>query len=432
MSRFGSVIKMDGDAMIIPRKYWRAVQAMALSAGSEAKEYGIEGMAEAIVGKPRYSEPHQSGRGLYSAADYMVRTNHQLDSHEYTAVTEVDGDGDRYYFIYQKGKKEPVFYATDMGQFVVRTDNLGKKVSNAIITAHKKATDRGLEKYMNEDIERVEEMDKSQTPPGRDGGHQFEPGPKVSKKVIKAVNKDPAKHLSDLFAKEYAKKKMKEETMLEAKEKTEYDYEGDMARGQLQSIISNAQRVHDMLEDNDNIAEWVQSKITLAEDYISTVSNYMMSEVDESVTEGKDPLPRETTKDGGSWVKGTKTATHYSGKKTYEYKKFDKEGKETGERHYRDAQGNHMGEAVEPPFTPNKPKTSAVAGKFGKGYSTARHLARMAMQKQVDKLKKPVKESIEESRKAQIVKDIVKKKKVATEDTFQKDPELSSSLTKTE
>ena len=67
----------------------------------------------------------------------------------------------------------------------------------------------------------------------------------------------------------------------EAKEKSEYDYEGDMARGQLQSIIMNAQRVHDMLEDNDNLPEWVQSKITLAEDYISTVSNYMASEIDE-------------------------------------------------------------------------------------------------------------------------------------------------------
>jgi hypothetical protein len=72
-------------------------------------------------------------------------------------------------------------------------------------------------------------------------------------------------------------------TVSEAKEKSEYDYEGDMARGQLQSIINNAQRVHDMLEDNDNLPEWVQSKITLAEDYISTVSNYMMSEVDEEV-----------------------------------------------------------------------------------------------------------------------------------------------------
>jgi hypothetical protein len=69
----------------------------------------------------------------------------------------------------------------------------------------------------------------------------------------------------------------------EAKEKTEYDYEGDMARGQLQSIINNAQRVHDMLKDNDNLPEWVQSKITLAEDYISTVANYLMSEIDEEV-----------------------------------------------------------------------------------------------------------------------------------------------------
>jgi hypothetical protein len=76
----------------------------------------------------------------------------------------------------------------------------------------------------------------------------------------------------------------------EEKEKTEYDYEGDMARGQLQSIISNAQRVHDMLEDDTNIAEWVQSKITLAEDYISTVSNYMMSEIDEAKKmKGEDP-----------------------------------------------------------------------------------------------------------------------------------------------
>ena len=79
----------------------------------------------------------------------------------------------------------------------------------------------------------------------------------------------------------------------EAKEKTEYDYEGDMARGQLQSIINNAQRVHDMLKDNDNLPEWVQSKITLAEDYISTVANYMMSEIDEEV---KDEYARKVDK----------------------------------------------------------------------------------------------------------------------------------------
>ena len=86
-----------------------------------------------------------------------------------------------------------------------------------------------------------------------------------------------------------SKSAAKQRLATEAKEKTEYDYEGDMARGQLQSIISNAQRVHDMLEDDTNIAEWVQSKITLAEDYISTVANYMMSELDEAKDVGDIP-----------------------------------------------------------------------------------------------------------------------------------------------
>jgi hypothetical protein len=68
-----------------------------------------------------------------------------------------------------------------------------------------------------------------------------------------------------------------------AKEKQEYDYEGDMAMSQLKSIIANAQRIHDMLERDTNIPEWVQSKITLAEDYISTAANYMQGEMKEEV-----------------------------------------------------------------------------------------------------------------------------------------------------
>ena len=104
----------------------------------------------------------------------------------------------------------------------------------------------------------------------------------------------------------------KQRLATEAKEKTEYDYEGDMARGQLQSIISNAQRVHDMLEDDTNIAEWVQSKITLAEDYISTVANYMMSELDEAKDVGDIPSgdvnsPNLSVKKGKTMASGPVT-----------------------------------------------------------------------------------------------------------------------------
>ena len=71
------------------------------------------------------------------------------------------------------------------------------------------------------------------------------------------------------------------EEVVEAKDPREYDYEGDMAKSQLRSIIANAQTVHDMLEDNTNIAEWVQSKITLSADYISTVRDYMQANKEE-------------------------------------------------------------------------------------------------------------------------------------------------------
>ena len=63
----------------------------------------------------------------------------------------------------------------------------------------------------------------------------------------------------------------------------EYDREGDMAKSDLRSIIDNAKRLHDMIDDADNLPEWVQSKITIAEDYISTVANYMTSEVNEEI-----------------------------------------------------------------------------------------------------------------------------------------------------
>ena len=161
-------------------------------------------------------------------------------------------------------------------------------------------------------------MDKTQTPPGRDGGIQFPPGPKVSKKDIKAVKKDPVKHLSDLLAKEYAKKKMKEEVKLEEISSGEYN----------------------------------------------------------------DPISRMRKKD-------------------------------------------------------NEQKRSDVTDKSGAVHtpmSRARHLARMAMQKQMTK---PVKESLEESRKAQIVREAMKsakdkmKKTVADEDKFVANPELNSKVIKT-
>jgi uncharacterized protein YoxC len=58
----------------------------------------------------------------------------------------------------------------------------------------------------------------------------------------------------------------------------EGDYEGDMARGELQAIISNAQDLLNQIEEKTELEAWVQSKITKAADYISSVRNYMQGQ----------------------------------------------------------------------------------------------------------------------------------------------------------
>ena len=105
--------------------------------------------------------------------------------------------------------------------------------------------------------------------------------------------------------------KPKQQGVAEAKDPSEYDKEGEMAKGQLRTIIANAQRAHDMLKDDTNMAEWVQSKITLASDYISTVADYIQSELKEGKMSGLD-IDMQTMKDKDF-------ETHY-GKPKREYK----------------------------------------------------------------------------------------------------------------
>ena len=66
--------------------------------------------------------------------------------------------------------------------------------------------------------------------------------------------------------------------MREEKDPNEYDKEGDMAKNQLKTLVRNASDLMKMMGDDDNLPEWVQSKITKAEDYIVSVRDYLQSE----------------------------------------------------------------------------------------------------------------------------------------------------------
>lgn len=55
-----------------------------------------------------------------------------------------------------------------------------------------------------------------------------------------------------------------------------YDHEPEshMLIGQLESIIENAQELLSLVQNKETIEDWIQSKITIAEDYLTVSRDY--------------------------------------------------------------------------------------------------------------------------------------------------------------
>jgi len=236
----------------------------------------------------------------------------------------------------------------------------------------------------------------------------------------------------------------------------EYDQEGDMAKSDLRSIIANAKELHNMIEDDENLPEWCQNKITLAEDYISTVTNYMTAEMNEETIQEGRPSQRHPL-EGHEYHKKSNEALIHIAKDAHaaaeamkshntaaENKYRDQANDSATVRHFRKTSGmpdwykkkyGHMKEEKDttPPFDgPYTKSTGVVTDKSGAKHgpmSVVRHLARQAMKKQSASLKKPVKEEAM-SNKAKIVKSLAKKKTGESEDKFQSEPIMTKSPTK--
>ena len=303
------------------------------------------------------------------------------------------------------------------------------------------------------------------------------------------------------YANGWAAKKYKEmgggwKSVSEAKDEGEYDQEGDMAMTQLRSIIYHAQELHDMLGKDDNLPEWVQSKITLAQDYMQTACDYLYSqknvkeetELDEAMSnddkssvalralvakknlkksEGKvksvefltkmksrakagEDLKKEAAED----PYGSAASETLSSKPNAEAMKKMKVTEQHAEKgrfrptvpykvpvsHIaspRMGKPDEMKEAKDdtPPFdgpyTKYKGTVTDKSGAKHTSMSRVKDLARQAMKKVKDSSKAPSRLGEEASRKAEIVKSAAKKKKTDSKtDTFQAEPELSSTITK--
>lgn len=64
-------------------------------------------------------------------------------------------------------------------------------------------------------------------------------------------------------------------------------HEGKMTKGKLFRMGQQAQSLHDRLEDNDDLPEWVNSHVTTAADRLSSVYDYMAYQLHRMKTDGK-------------------------------------------------------------------------------------------------------------------------------------------------
>jgi hypothetical protein len=68
---------------------------------------------------------------------------------------------------------------------------------------------------------------------------------------------------------------------VEITDKGEYDEEGAASKDQLARAADAALELQGILDDDENLPEWVQNKITKALDYLDTSRDYMKQELDE-------------------------------------------------------------------------------------------------------------------------------------------------------
>ena len=122
-------------------------------------------------------------------------------------------------------------------------------------------------------------------------------------------------------------------------DKDEYDEEGEMAQSQSRTIADAAAELESMLDADENLPEWVQKKISLAQEYIDSARDYLAANRPEDSDEDM-PLPEGSTGD-------------YSAKKARAGKDIGRPGKQfakiaksAGERYGSKERGEKVAGAV--------------------------------------------------------------------------------------
>jgi hypothetical protein len=94
----------------------------------------------------------------------------------------------------------------------------------------------------------------------------------IAKSQVQTMNED---RLKELIKKSLSTKPKSKPVEVEENLDQNLDYEGEMAKSELRNVIQNAQEVFNMLDDDTQLEAWVQSKLTKANEYLDSVTQYL-------------------------------------------------------------------------------------------------------------------------------------------------------------
>ena len=133
-------------------------------------------------------------------------------------------------------------------------------------------------------------------------------------------------------------KLMTKENDFDPAEKGEYDQEGDMAKDSIKTVVRHAQALEKNLGDNDNLPEWVQSKLAKIESMMTAVDDYMQNQAgDEEMAMGEESTNRRDSRAEKAGKKVTKDI---------EYDEKKKDGIHGKKRGSEDAKAEKAGKRV--------------------------------------------------------------------------------------
>lgn len=180
----------------------------------------------------------------------------------------VTGDTSDEKMMEKKGKKEKTLWPG--------TPEYKAKFGHEMKTGEKKRSSTGGEiEKTDTGVRHTKSYDDEEGDDARadDGAPKKRGRPKGSKRALGA--KGPTGKSKLLKGQAIKEMDMEDEESISIVDKGEYDREGDMAREQLHTAADAARELHDILDSDENLPEWVQSKITKAMDYLDTARDYM-------------------------------------------------------------------------------------------------------------------------------------------------------------